>query len=359
MKRLIRRLIYVVLIFIVAFLLAELLARYMFSNYADGDIYIEMAFDRLCNSGVTFDLNNDNLSKKFGFRLSPNSEQEFTSPEFRYFARTNSLGFRTKEIQSKGNNEYRVLLLGDSTFWGVGVNREDTVSTLVENFGRTNRGINLSVYNYSVSGYNTVQELIVAQTYVRELQPDSVILGVFIANDIIPNALAFIGRDGNYAVSFEKIQSMQSEITDRFSIFYHSIIFRIIALPVYVPKLRYQFAIKDDIIGKTYDLLKDFDRLMKEQGIQFAVVIIYPRDAVQGGLIEKWSQSRRVGNLLHLFCNENSITSLNLLDFMKGTKSKKKFFFQHDGHFNKEGNLLLAQAIFHHLIEPQFSSRSN
>lgn len=358
MKRITNKVVYVLFLVVAGLVLTELLARYMFPEYRDDEKYLKMAFDRLCNSGVIFDSPtenspDDNCSRKFGFCLSPNAERKFTAPEFSYVARTNSLGFRTNEVQPKTHNEYRVLLLGDSTFWGVGVNRTDMISTRIEDLGRADTAIPLSVYNYSVSGYNTVQELIVAQTYIHELQPDYVILGLFIGNDIIPNALAFIDPQGNYAVYHEKIERMQSEIIARGSVFYHSIVFRTVALPVYIPRLRYQLAVSDEIIQHTYDLLRDFDKLMKEQGIRFAVVVIYPRDAVQGGLVEKWSQSRRVGNLLHQFCREHGITSLNLLDVMSGRESKNRYFFQDDGHFNQEGNHFLGQVIFQHLIATQ------
>ena len=66
--------------------------------------------------------------------------------------------------------------------------------------------------------------------------------------------------------------------------------------------MRYQFSIREDVIAKTYALINEFDNFSKKNGVEFSVVILYARDSVQGGLVEAWSQSRKPGNLLNLFC---------------------------------------------------------
>lgn len=62
-------------------------------------------------------------------------------------------------------------------FWGVGLEKPDTISAVLEEVGP-----GLSVYNYSIEGYNTVQELIVSKEALPILGPDHFVLGFVIGN---------------------------------------------------------------------------------------------------------------------------------------------------------------------------------
>ena len=123
------------MVLVIAFLAitsTELMALVTFTDYADDRIYFDRAFSRLLNSGIRFDPRSKGFSKRFGFVLSPNSEWTEITKEFTYMSRTNSLGFRAKEIVPKRPREYRVMLLGDSMFWGIGVKDTDTISSVME-----------------------------------------------------------------------------------------------------------------------------------------------------------------------------------------------------------------------------------
>ena len=172
----------------------ELIARAMFTQIADDAAYLDRAFERLLNSAIEFDPKGENFSKKFGFVLKPNSQRTQRTAEYVYTSRTNSLGFRSREIAPKQQGEYRIMLLGDSFFWGVGVEEADTVAAAIEKAGKSR----LAVHNFSVVGYNTVQELLVARSYVGVLQPDHIVLGFFVGNDMVSNALTFVDADGNW-----------------------------------------------------------------------------------------------------------------------------------------------------------------
>jgi lysophospholipase L1-like esterase len=336
-------------------LISEIIARVIFPNFADDSIYLDRAFKRLLNSDVVFSPDSDNFSRKFGFILSPNSESTQTTKEFTYTARTNSIGFRTKEMQPKNGDEYRIMLLGDSMFWGVGVGESDMVSTIMEKLVKHNSPKKLSVYNYSVNGYNSVQELIVAKVYLDSLKPDHIILGFFIGNDIIPNAIAFIDKEGNYSTSIEMESKIRMELRKSLGVSFNSVIFKIVALRVYIPKVRYQIAVSDDVIAKSYALLTELNSFAKNNEVRFSVAILYPRDSVQGGIVEAWSNSRKAGKLINLFCQQNSIEATNLLEYMNTLEHKNRYFFEDDGHPNKEGNFVIAKEIFNELVKPHMN----
>lgn len=332
---------------IIVLVVVEVLARSLFPEFADREMFLNRAYSHLLNSDVRFNPKSDNYSRKFGFALSPNSEHTITAEEFTYTSRTNSIGFRTKDIRSRNAGEYRVMLLGDSMFYGVGVQEPDMVSSVLEQQETSG----LSVYNYSVTGYNTVQELLVAEAYTEALSPDHIVLGFFIANDILPNAIAFIDEDGNYSTSADMELMVRNKLTEGLGFLSHFTSLRIIADRIFIPRLRYKLSTDHDLISNSYALLSDIKRFAIAHGAKFSVVIMYPKDSVQGGLMQAWSNSREVGTLINKYCKQNSIEVLDLIDYMNTATHKDRYFFKNDGHPNKQGNAFIAAAIYKNLIQ--------
>jgi hypothetical protein len=248
----------------------------------------------------------------------------------------------------KNGNEYRVMLLGDSFFWGVGVKESEAISSVMEELGKSK----LSVYNFSVVGYNTVQEQLVAEAYLDSLKPDHIILGFFIGNDIISNAITLIDKNGNFNTSDAMELKIRDELRRSYGLLFHSVIFRIIALPVYIPRVRYKIAITDYVIARSYERLVELNKLARNNGTKFSVVIFYPQDSVQGGMVEAWSNSRKAGELIYSFCQSNSIEALDLIKYMNTREHKNRYFFVNDGHLNKEANYVVGKAILSDLVEP-------
>jgi hypothetical protein len=195
-------------------------------------------------------------------------------------------------------------------------------------------------------GYNTSQESLVLRAYAHQVNPDHVILGFFPGNDVIPNALTFIDEEGNIASHHEMIQRAKKNLRRSFSLLFHSIVFRILAVSTYVPKVRYEIATRGEIIRRSYALLKELKRETQSLGSWLSVVIIHPRDSVSGCLVQAWSKSREVGYMIRDFCHKNNIKVIDMLDYMHGHGAKRKYFYQKDGHFNKEGNYLVSRTIF-------------
>jgi hypothetical protein len=348
MKGLLKKPALIIVQIVIVAVVVEIAARAFFPDFTNDKVFLGRAYSRLLNSGVRFKSSDDNYSRKFGFVLTADSESTETTAEYSYTSKTNSLGFRTKEIVPAGADEYRVLMLGDSMFFGVGVQEPGMVSSVLEGLGKPG----LSVYNYSVTGYNTVQEMLVAKAYTEALQPNHIILGFFIANDIIPNAIAFVDEAGNYRASKKRESMIKAKLKDSLGVLYHSTALRIVALRVYIPRLRYQIAGSDDVISRSYALLDELNGFARDRNIRFSVVILYPRDSVQGGIVQAWSGSRRAGELIYEFCQRNSIEVLDLIKYMNTAEHKEQYFFKEDGHPNEAGNAHIARVIYTDLVEP-------
>ncbi len=103
--------------------------------------------------------------------------------------RTNRLGLRTYEVNSKKQNEFRILSLGESTTFGVGVSNEKTYSALLEkSLNRMDKTCSYRVVNAGVSAYSSFQSLKYLERRGLKLKPD-LVLFYHEVNDYLPSSL--------------------------------------------------------------------------------------------------------------------------------------------------------------------------
>jgi hypothetical protein len=124
--------------------------------------------------------------------------------------RINSIGLRGPEIPEKAKGEIRILLMGDSFPFGIGVPEDRALAAQLEAqlAGEAPPGRSYRVINMGVVSYNTQQELRQLQEIGLGLKPDLVLLA-YAANDIEPVMWVFEKRRGwlinaaqrSYAVS--------------------------------------------------------------------------------------------------------------------------------------------------------------
>ncbi|GAB4483835.1 MAG: hypothetical protein OHK006_06270 [Thermodesulfovibrionales bacterium] len=99
----------------------------------------------------------------------------------RFFRTHNGNGVRSlrETPYAKPAGVKRVLLLGDSFFWGYGVNDQDILSEVLQRMA----GRGIDVINGAASGYGTDQELLWLVEEGMKYAPDLVVLGAFPLND--------------------------------------------------------------------------------------------------------------------------------------------------------------------------------
>lgn len=113
----------------------------------------------------------------------------------RGLVRVNEQGFRGPSFASaKGRDTGRILLLGDSFGFGVGVDEAHTVSSRLAELINADKELSLGhrvdVLNLSVSGYSTDQEILTFEAEGAPLDPDVVIL-LMCDNDFEGNMQGF------------------------------------------------------------------------------------------------------------------------------------------------------------------------
>lgn len=138
----------------------------------------------------------DTLIKEepIGYRNQPGLNGKY----FGKSVRINTQGLREEELQLEANpDNLRILFLGDSEIFGIGVAQKDNIPTQLERIAnRTiHHGKTIKVINMGVPSYNTEQELIQMKTMGMDFKPDIVLL-LFSRNDIEPKMWVFEKRTG-------------------------------------------------------------------------------------------------------------------------------------------------------------------
>jgi hypothetical protein len=108
----------------------------------------------------------------------------------------NSLGLRGPEIDgTRAPGERRILVLGDSLPFGIGVEYSDSIPALLEQLlnAKAPPGATFRTVNMGVPSYNTEQQLVQLETVGLPLAPDAVTL-IFMYNDIYPRMWVFDKR---------------------------------------------------------------------------------------------------------------------------------------------------------------------
>jgi lysophospholipase L1-like esterase len=129
----------------------------------------------------------------FRVRLAPSTERSVvntfsripTDRSRRYTIRSNSLGFRGPEISpSKSPNTFRILVFGDSSAFGWGVDKESMFSEQLREKlqALTGEKKRIEVGNFAIPGDSSEYGKLIFNTFAPHYSPDLVILG-FGAND--------------------------------------------------------------------------------------------------------------------------------------------------------------------------------
>jgi hypothetical protein len=123
---------------------------------------------------------------RLGWSYRPLVAERHETSEFDVDVRINSRGFRGREWEPKQSDRPRILVLGDSYAFGWGVEEEQRFSEVLE---RGSGGF--EVLNAAVSGYSTVQELLLLEELVNDVRPD-LVLCVFCGNDLFENGAPIV-----------------------------------------------------------------------------------------------------------------------------------------------------------------------
>ena len=136
---------------------------------------------------------------ELAFALNPAFVGILSSPEYRTRVTINSLGLRGKEVKTKTPGVQRTVFFGDSFVSALNVDEEETfVFRSQERLRELLGGRSLEVVNAGTPNYGTWHELRALRKLAPILDPDAVVLCVYVGNDLEDNLAprAAIVRDG-------------------------------------------------------------------------------------------------------------------------------------------------------------------
>jgi lysophospholipase L1-like esterase len=174
---------------------------------------LEVAHRRLNGIPLSGDLRTgaDGLARIATFRKSKNDllvYEPIPNARSRYSRVPNSInshGMRDREYSlEKPGGSFRIVALGDSIIYGFGVRIEDTLAKKLEQ--KLNRAFdtNFEVLNFGIPGYSTQQETELYRTRARRFDPDLVLLG-YDLNDEIESSHEIQLFDRTHFSIFEKL----------------------------------------------------------------------------------------------------------------------------------------------------------
>jgi len=311
-------------------------------------------------------------------------------PEFTVHYKTNSKGLRDYEHNyEKKNNTFRILVLGDSMTFGEGVEVNESYPKILEKLLNNNtQGKKFEVINAALPAQNTDQELIYFMEEGYKYNPDLIILGFYIGNDIYGNYYWPVVLVDNGTMKHRKLNYYDITLRkyDKFIPFYHFLVTHSQAIVFFKFKIsailhnlrrrevninenssfttRSLFLIDETplwhkVWNLTYFLIKKTNDEIKEKNnsTKFVIVLIPHRVQVYEELWDEEffnntkANSELPNNLIKNFSRMENITIIDLLPkFKKFAEEGKQLYYKIDEHLNKEGNKLAAEIIYDELI---------
>lgn len=154
---------------------------------------------RLLFPGITVSSGIYELEQERRFTLKPNAitshAYEIKNGSWRKVSVvTSSQGLRDHFYDPKAHGEFRILLLGDSFTFGWGLTIEKSIPRILEGLMNSHDLTKrVTVINGGVPGYAPWQERLLMHDKFTLLEPDLVILQIFLQNDI-DNTLFRVGK---------------------------------------------------------------------------------------------------------------------------------------------------------------------
>lgn len=110
------------------------------------------------------------------------------SPEYSEKVSTNAYGYRDHEFEKKKPGNYRILAVGDSFTFGLGIETNDsTYPKLLEKYLKTRpelRNKDIEVFNVAAKGYSPDQEYRQIQKELFTLEPDMILWNFSVPGDM-------------------------------------------------------------------------------------------------------------------------------------------------------------------------------
>ena len=127
---------------------------------------------------------------RLSYRLRPGATARFKTADFDTQIEINAIGVRDREVGPKRAGERRIVVLGDSLVMAVQVPLDDTFPARLERLLNDGAAppVSYRVVNSGVQGYGPVEEYLFHRYVTSLVDPDLVILALYVGNDALEAA---------------------------------------------------------------------------------------------------------------------------------------------------------------------------
>ncbi len=254
---------------------------------------------------------------------------------------TNNLHLRNREITGKE----KILVLGDSFTFGVGVNDNQTYPAVLE------RALKKEVINAGVMGYGTDQELLYLKERGLALKPDLLVLGFFIGNDLTDNIdvsnfsviNGFLVRDYKKSLKPYTYTFLKDKINSFFEKFNKKEFDDLFEKKDFYQIYTGNSSLEEKEWKRTLQLLNQIVDLARENNIQIIILNIPPKKFFPLDK-EAYEHLKKENKLLH-FAETKGVRIVDLVEVLGKEKDAENFYFKKDGHFSVSGNQAVGKAL--------------
>lgn len=306
---------------------------------------------------------------RIGHRPRPGARIHFATSEFATDIAINSAGVRGEELGARGPRERRIVVLGDSLVLSVQVELRQTFCALLEQrLNARHDGFTYRVINAGVQGYGPVEEWLFFDHVVAALDPDLVLVSVFVANDAIEalDGARKMDADRNAAtrtreeaIGWARRVVRRSMVLQTIRLRYDAIRGRLQRTAVAQRPLMTYLADPPPDVDRGLGLARDiFARIATRAdglGARTAFVLVPARFQVedgdygrlaatvaeQGGQLDRQAATRRFTSALRPLGRP----MLDLLPVLQRQPDPAGLFFQENIHFTPRGHDVVAEAL--------------
>lgn len=250
---------------------------------------------------------------------TPNTLRVHKTSEFEYQYITNKIGFRGPVFENKSKNEdYSILVLGDSFVEGYGAPDSSTLPVFLENFlSNRNRNKNINVINGGICGSNPLYQIKLYDNIFSKYNPNLVII---VTNYWDVNDAEITMNQGEMSIC-----ECLNALSHIYRIFNYS----------YQERNLDKISIQSNLLN--IEILK-FSNKLKNKNIDF-VCIHLP-------MIDEFIAKRNSNMSYYLRDGiEKGIPIINLKSDYSKIKNIKLYYWKKDLHHNQEGYKMMASII--------------
>ena len=237
-------------------------------------------------------------------------------------------GLRQAGAGPQAEYERKILLLGDSFTFGLGVREESTFASLMRSSLNPD---GIGVINAGQAGYSAEQEVALGMRLAPIMKPNVIILSLFLDNDIKDDYTGgFRNIEVRWGCCLSKDRRLPVSAIDFLRT--HSYLWIFMAHRLHTEKLEKppEVILISDFIRPTLDAVEKLHDYCKNNGIRLGIVLIPPRS---GGTA--FDAPFKEG------LEENDLAVLDLSENMIGGGA----YFHIDGHWNVRGHERAAELL--------------